>query len=393
MGGDDPGLRVRAEGAGRPARVRAGAGPWRHRRVPPAQLRPRAVVGLPRDRQADTGLHGRVRHGGPTGIGARAGSLLVGQGLGGAGPGRPGVRDGRGVDRPPGGGAGPVGGRPAGGRRPGGCLPVGRGRLECRGGPHATGVEPSGPHLHGRVRRSGLRRVRRRRGRGRAPGDRPHDAAGDRGRRRRRGPRTGRDLGRAVRRHVADPGAARQPSGPLTRHRLALGRRGRRAVRRLQPARLRRAGLAVRGAGAGPVAPRRGRRAGPGAPRRRGRRRPATAARLPGAHPGHQGGQARHGTGGRRTAGRLSRAGVPLGRPRIDGAGRRRRTVAGRPSRGLARPPVGHRADALARPGGLPARRHPHQGRPGRHGHVARDPCALPRPCRASTWPGACPWA
>ncbi len=65
-------------------------------------------------------------------------------------------------------------------------------------------------------------------------------------------------------------------------------------------------------------------------------------------------------------------------------------SMASRPG-GVAGARRHHRADAVARPGRLPARRHPDQGRPGGHGHVARDPGAVPRPGACSSWPGGCP--
>ena len=68
-------------------------------------------------------------------------------------------------------------GRAHGGRRTGRCVPVGRDRLQPGRGPDAAAEHRTRPHLHRGVRRPGLRRVGRGRGRGRPPGHRPHPAA------------------------------------------------------------------------------------------------------------------------------------------------------------------------------------------------------------------------
>ncbi len=106
---------------------------------------------------------------------------------------------------------------PHDGRRAGGRIPVRRRRLQPGGGVDAAAQRTSGPHLHRRVRRPRLRRVRRSRGGRRAPRDRSHLAPGQRRRRRRGHPPTAGHLGRALRGHLPDPHAAGEPAGPVGR--------------------------------------------------------------------------------------------------------------------------------------------------------------------------------
>ncbi len=184
---------------------------------------------------------------------------------------------------------------------------------------------PAGPDLHRRLRRPRLRRVGRGRGRRRPPRHRSHPARGHR--RATRSsiiPSSARHLGRAVRRHLGDPDAPGLPAGPEPGHRRASpataatscspattatpGSSGCGGVPSVLPGPVRQ-GLRC---DARPPAPRAGRRCGArgGDGARRG---------TSGAEPGLQGGQGGQGARGIRARGRLSLAGLVLGRRRVDG--------------------------------------------------------------------------
>ena len=167
-------------------------------------------------------------------------------------------------------------------------------------------------------------------------------------------------LGRALRRRLPDPDLPGQPGGPPAGHRVVVGRRRRRAVRRLQPPRLARPRR-----GGGPRSCRPG-PAGRPAPLWAASRRPLVEraaraiARLPGPlagpKPVDQGGQAGPGPGRLGPRGRLSGPHHPLGRCDVDGA--------------RGRPAATHRATAAAH-------RSPTAGSPSR--------------CSGSTWSATCP--
>ena len=219
--------------------------------------------------------------------------------------------------------------------RPGGRVPLGRARLDGGPGLHARGHDGAASHLHARLRRSLVQRVGvRARGcallRDRAPRDPRPPGHSRRDRADRLAPRRADD--RPLDRAPVPP----VPGGAAGRHRLHVGRGGRRGLRRLRPVRRLEGRPLLPDAAARP--PARGDRAprdaapGSGAEEGAGRRPPAV----------HRGSPPRSG----RPPHAL--AVLRLGRPR-------------------RAPLPGHRA-ALGRPGPLradPPRRPPAATRPG----------------------------
>ena len=199
-------------------------------------------------------------------------------------------------------------------------------------------------------------------------------------------------MGRALRRRLPDPHLPGQPGGVPGGHRVVVGRRRGRVVRRLQPARLARpcVGKGRHGAGRGPpdgrLGPgphpaRRGRESGPG------HQRPA--GRLAGAEPIQQGGQAGPGPLRLGPRGRLSGSDHPLGPTTSAGSGTTTRTHLATRS-GHRSPRAGSRSRCS---GSTWSAICPMTSSPS---WIERPwPCPLRRGLRSSierssTWPGAC---
>ena len=209
-------------------------------------------------------------------------------------------------------------------------------------------------------------------------------------------PRSGGHMGRAFCRRLPDPDLSGQPGGARRRHRVVVGRRRRRAVCRLQPPCLARPGV---GEG-GRVLPPGARRSGGAA---LGSVPPAVIERAARA----TGSSRLDGRCGTRRPRQPSWPGsfppripkMPTGPSRPIGmtpnrwcSGSTDGTRGRRPRRFACLRGRDHRADAVVRSGGVPARRHPDQARPGGHGGVPRDPGPLPRSDGSSIWPGGCRW-
>ena len=220
-----------------PPRLRAAAGPGRALAADAPVVRPGAAHGLAGRAQA-AGRPPAARAGRSRRAPGQRG-LLVGGGRRPAGDGGAVRGEGPRGDRPARRAAAGRRGHPAGGRRPAGRLPVGRRGLEPGHRAGAAGQCRTAADVD-RRRHGGRRRRRRaagRRRRGGAPRDRARGGAAVGGGRARRRRAPARGLGRAVRRPVAgaDGDAVRGRSGPG--HRLPVGGRWRRGVRRLQPLR------------------------------------------------------------------------------------------------------------------------------------------------------------
>ena len=123
--------------------------------------------------------------------------------------------------------------RSDGGRRAGRCVSVRRHRFVADRGADADAKQPPREDLHHRFSRIGVQRSDARQAGRPAPGDRSHrtlrHARGSPG----RDPLAADDLRRAVRRFIADSDAFGLAIGPPARHGQPVGRRRRRAVRRL----------------------------------------------------------------------------------------------------------------------------------------------------------------